>query len=203
MASETGTIEHGTAGRGGGTRRDAELVVLLAEDGTPLGTQEKATVHTLDTPLHLAFSTHVFDGEGRILVTRRALGKKAWPGVWTNSFCGHPAPGEDFEDAVHRRAAQELGFTVRDVRAALPDFRYRAVDAGGIVENEICPVYTALADSAVAPLPEEVMDHQWVDARSLVRAVTATPWAFSPWLTLQLPLLYPQGADGPGPHRRD
>ncbi|PPB48935.1 isopentenyl-diphosphate delta-isomerase [Arthrobacter pityocampae] len=198
MASESGTIQQAVDG---GTGRDAELVVLLAEDGTPLGTQEKATVHTLDTPLHLAFSTHVFDADGRILVTRRALGKKAWPGVWTNSFCGHPAPGEDFEDAVHRRAAQELGFTVTDVRAALPDFRYRAVDAGGIVENEICPVYTAVADSAVAPLPEEVMDYQWVDAPALVRAVTATPWAFSPWLTLQLPLLYPQGADGPGPHR--
>ncbi|MHA7281380.1 isopentenyl-diphosphate Delta-isomerase [Arthrobacter sp. TMS2-4] len=198
MASETGTIHDGAAA-GGGARRDTELVVLLAEDGTPLGTQEKATVHTLDTPLHLAFSTHVFDREGRILVTRRALGKKAWPGVWTNSFCGHPAPGEDFEDAVHRRAAQELGFTVTDVRAALPDFRYRAVDAGGIVENEICPVYTAVADSAVAPLPEEVMDFQWVEPAGLVRAVTATPWAFSPWLTLQLPLLYPQGTDGTGP----
>ncbi|WP_434993377.1 isopentenyl-diphosphate Delta-isomerase [Arthrobacter sp. Ld5] len=196
MASETGTIQDGAAGEAHG---DAELVVLLAEDGTPLGTQAKATVHTLDTPLHLAFSTHVFDREGRILVTRRALGKKAWPGVWTNSFCGHPAPGEGFEDAVHRRAAQELGFTVTDVRAALPDFRYRAVDAGGIVENEICPVYTAVADSAVAPLPEEVMDFQWVEPAGLVHAVTATPWAFSPWLTLQLPLLYPQGADGPGP----
>lgn len=198
MASETRTIHDGAAA-GGGARGDAELVVLLAEDGTPLGTQEKATVHTLDTPLHLAFSTHVFDREGRILVTRRALGKKAWPGVWTNSFCGHPAPGEDFEDAVHRRAAQELGFTVTDVRVALPDFRYRAVDAGGIVENEICPVYTAVADSAVAPLPEEVMDFQWVEPAGLVRAVTASPWAFSPWLTLQLPLLYPQGADGTGP----
>ncbi|MHA7239926.1 isopentenyl-diphosphate Delta-isomerase [Arthrobacter sp. TMS1-12-1] len=201
MASEAGIIQQGAAGDAG-VPHDVELVVLLAEDGTPLGTQEKATVHTLDTPLHLAFSAHVFDGEGRILVTRRALGKKAWPGVWTNSFCGHPAPGEDFEDAVHRRAAQELGFTVREVRAVLPDFRYRAVDAGGIVENEVCPVYTAVADSPVDPLPEEVMDYQWVDAPGLVRAVTAAPWAFSPWLTLQLPLLYPQGADGPGPRDR-
>lgn len=177
----------------------AEVVVLLAEDGTPIGTQDKATVHTNDTPLHLAFSTHVFDDAGRILVTRRALDKKAWPGVWTNSFCGHPAPGETFEDAVRRRAAQELGFTVRDIRPALPDFRYRAVDASGIVENEICPVYTALAETAVDPLPAEVMDLHWVDPADLVPAVTNTPWAFSPWLTLQLPLLYPQGADGPGP----
>ncbi len=198
MASEAGTIQQDAPGVGG-PGPDTEVVVLLTEDGTPLGTHEKATVHTLDTPLHLAVSTHVFDAEGRILVTRRSLGKKAWPGVWTNSFCGHPAPGEAFEDAVTRRAARELGFTVRDIRPALPDFRYRAVDASGIVENEICPVYTALADSAVDPSPDEVMDHRWVDAAELVRAVTATPWAFSPWLTLQLPLLYAQGADGPGP----
>ncbi len=201
MPTEAGTI-HEAAPGSRSTGDEAEVVVLLAEDGTPLGTHAKATVHTLDTPLHLAFSTHVFDDAGRILVTRRALGKKAWPGVWTNSFCGHPAPGEAFEDAVQRRAAQELGFTVRDIEAALPDFRYRAVDASGIVENEICPVYTAVADSAVDPLPDEVMDYQWVDAVALVRAVTATPWAFSPWLTLQLPLLYPEGPDGPGPRRR-
>ncbi|WP_422390439.1 isopentenyl-diphosphate Delta-isomerase [Arthrobacter sp. N1] len=201
MASEAGTIGQGSArdGQDSGRTSATEVVVLLAEDGSAIGTHEKATVHTLDTPLHLAFSTHVFDDAGRILVTRRALSKKAWPGVWTNSFCGHPAPGEAFEDAVTRRAAQELGFTVRDIRPALPDFRYRAVDASGIVENEICPVYTAVADSAPAPLPDEVMDVQWVDAADLVRAVTATPWAFSPWLTLQLPLLYPEGADGPGP----
>lgn len=197
MASEAGTIHQRASG--GGTEPAPELVVLLAEDGTPLGTHDKATVHTVDTPLHLAFSTHVFDDAGRILVTRRALGKKAWPGVWTNSFCGHPAPGEAFEDAVTRRAAQELGFSVRDIRSVLPDFRYRAVDASGIVENEICPVYTAVADSAVDPLPEEVMDFQWVEPADLVSAVTATPWAFSPWLTLQLPLLYPQGAQASGP----
>lgn len=196
IAIETGTMNQGSAA---GTGQGGEVVVLLAEDGTPLGTRDKAAVHTSDTPLHLAFSTHVYDDAGRILVTRRALTKKAWPGVWTNSFCGHPAPGESFEDAVKRRAGQELGFSITDIRPALPDFRYRAVDASGIVENEICPVYTAVADSTVKPLPEEVMDFQWVDAAELVRAVTATPWAFSPWLTLQLPLLYPQGADGPGP----
>lgn len=197
MISRTGNGAEGWSAAA--TATGTELVVLLAEDGTPLGTHDKATVHTVDTPLHLAFSTHVFDDVGRILVTRRALDKKAWPGVWTNSFCGHPAPGEGFEEAVQRRAAQELGFSVTDIAPALPDFRYRAVDASGIVENEICPVFTARADSAVVPVPDEVMDHQWVEPAELVRAVTATPWAFSPWLTLQLPLLYPEGPDGAGP----
>ncbi|MHA7262002.1 isopentenyl-diphosphate Delta-isomerase [Arthrobacter sp. TMN-37] len=169
----------------------AELVVLLAEDGTPIGTQDKASVHTGTTPLHFAFSTHVYNEAGQILVTRRALTKKAWPGVWTNSFCGHPGPGEALEDAVVRRARQELGMGVRSIEPALPDFRYRAVDASGIVENEICPVFTAVLDGAVAPSPEEVMDFTWVEPDRLVGAVRATPWAFSPWLTLQLPLLYP------------
>ena len=167
-----------------------EEVVLLADDGTPIGAADKATVHTTDTPLHLAFSCHLFDGEGRILVTRRALGKRTWPGVWTNSFCGHPGPGEAIEDAVVRRAQDELGARIENLVAVLPDFRYRAVDAGGIVEYEICPVYTATVSGELAPAAGEVAEWEWVDPRILLSAVDATPWAFSPWLTLQLPALY-------------
>jgi isopentenyl-diphosphate Delta-isomerase len=167
-----------------------EEVVLLAEDGAPIGTADKAMVHGTDTPLHLAFSCHLFDGEGRILVTRRALAKATWPGVWTNSFCGHPGPGERFEDAIARRSRQELGTTIDNLEVALPDFRYRAVDAGGIVEYEICPVYTATVASPLQPAASEVAEWEWVDPRVLLSAVEATPWAFSPWLTLQLPALY-------------
>lgn len=171
---------------------EVETVVLLAEDGTPIGTAEKAVVHDFDTALHLAFSCHVFDEGGRILVTRRALTKKAWPGVWTNSFCGHPAPGETLANAALRRASHELGIELTELTLALPDFRYRAIDASGIVENEICPVFTAVTQTPVAPRADEVMEWRWVPLDDLVLAVRATPWAFSPWLTLQLPLLFPQ-----------
>lgn len=169
----------------------AEQVVLVDNEGRPSGTCDKAAVHTTDTPLHLAFSTHVYNPQGRLLVTRRAMSKLTWPGVWTNSFCGHPGPGEDTEDAVRRRARRELGLEIRDLELQLPEFRYRAVDASGIVEHEICPVYTAVADVDPVPAPDEVMDWEWVDPEQLVPAVRLTPWAFSPWLVLQLPLLYP------------
>lgn len=172
--------------------RTAELVVLAAEDGTPVGTEDKATVHSTSTPLHLAFSAHIYDDDGRILITRRALSKRTWPGVWTNSFCGHPGPGEETEDAVRRRAEQELGLRLDRLELRLPDFRYRAVDASGVVENEICPVYTAHAASPLHPREDEVMEVQWADPLQLTAAVAAAPWAFSPWLTLQLPLLYPE-----------
>ncbi|MEA9984099.1 isopentenyl-diphosphate Delta-isomerase [Subtercola sp. RTI3] len=176
-----------------------EQVVLLSESGSAIGVAPKATVHTAHTPLHLAFSCHIFDEAGRVLVTRRALAKRTWPGVWTNSFCGHPAPGEAMDAAVERRAAAELGVTLESYTLALPDFRYRAVDASGVVENEICPVYTARVTSGeglLAPNPDEVMEYQWADPVLLLAAIEATPWAFSPWLTLQLPRLAGLGLPG-------
>jgi isopentenyl-diphosphate delta-isomerase len=168
------------------TEPERENVILVAGDGTPIGLADKRTVHSSDTPLHLAFSCHVFDEDGRVLVTRRSLQKLTWPGVWTNSFCGHPAPGEPAEDAIGRRAERELGLTVRDVELVVPNFRYRAVDATGIVENEVCPVYRAVAASPLEPRLDEVAEYAWVEPDALSTAVLAAPYAFSPWLALQL-----------------
>ena len=138
-------------------------VVLLAEDGTAIGTAAKAEVHHQDTPLHLAFSCYVFDEAGRFLITQRASHKPTFGGVWTNSACGHPAPGEPIEDAVRRRVGQELGLTLDDLRLVLPGFRYRAVMDNGVTENEMCPVFVATTRDAVRLDPEEVDDHEWVD----------------------------------------
>ncbi|RZU66900.1 isopentenyl-diphosphate delta-isomerase [Microterricola gilva] len=167
-----------------------DRVVLLTEDGVASGSADKERVHGERTPLHLAFSCHLSNSAGELLVTRRALGKRSWPGVWTNSFCGHPAPGELITDAVVRHAARELGLHLDPVDNALvlelPDFRYRAVDPAGIVENEICPVYRAVTDEVLRPDPAEVLETAWVRPEDLARAVALTPWAFSPWLVLQL-----------------
>jgi isopentenyl-diphosphate delta-isomerase len=175
MDSSAGLVQTGT-----------ELVVLLDDLGSPIGTADKLAVHGADTPLHLAFSCHVYDVAGRVLVTRRALSKLTWPGVWTNSFCGHPSPGESQDDAIARRAAFELGIGLTRLEVVLPDFRYRAVDASGVVENEVCPVYRAMTTDAVEPNPDEVAEFAWLAPHELYAAVTAAPFAFSPWLGWQL-----------------
>lgn len=173
-----------------------DLVVLLTEDGAPCGSAPRATVHSTSTPLHLAFSCHVRDEAGRFLLTRRAVTKRTWPGVWTNSFCGHPRPGEAPVDAVHRYAAHELGFEVHGLELVLPDFRYRAVDAGGVVENEVCPVFTARTADRPRHHPDEVAESRWLDLAELRAAVSAAPWALSPWLLEQVPLLEAAGWSG-------
>jgi isopentenyl-diphosphate delta-isomerase len=165
-----------------------ELVVLVDDHGRELGTAPKASVHHETTPLHLGFSCYVFDPDGRVLMTRRALSKRTWPGVWTNSFCGHPAPGEPTSDAVHRRARRELGLSIDSLACVLPDYRYRAIAADGTVENELCPVFSAIASGPVRPAPDEVMDHIWVSWDDL-RVAAGLHWAISPWAAEQVPLL--------------
>jgi isopentenyl-diphosphate Delta-isomerase len=76
------------------------------------GKRPKTKAHGTQTPLHLAFSVHVFDDLGRALLTRRALGKRTWAGVWTNTCCGHPAPGEPIIVALHRRAEAAVKNTI-------------------------------------------------------------------------------------------
>jgi isopentenyl-diphosphate delta-isomerase len=164
-------------------------VVLLDEAGSPIGITSKASVHGADTPLHLAFSCHVRNPDGLVLITRRSLAKKTWPGVWSNSFCGHPRPAEPVRSAVTRHAEHELGILLTDVELSLPLFRYRAVDPAGVVENEICPVFVAETTDEINPRPDEVMEYAWVDPIDLGRSIRLTPWVFSPWLVLQAQLL--------------
>lgn len=96
-----------------------------------------------------------------------------------------PQQGETFEQAVTRRCRFELGVEIADIVPVHPAFRYRAVAPNGIVENEVCPVYAARVVSEVLPNDDEVMDYQWVDLATMLSALAATPWAFSPWMVLE------------------
>lgn len=145
-----------------------ELIVLVDDTGQPIGTAPKLASHHDHTPLHLAFSCYVFDSEGKFLVTQRALSKKVWPGVWTNSVCGHPSPGEDMVDAIKRRMKFELNMSAKDFEAVLPNYRYITPPYNGIIENEICPVYVARAVGQPNPNPKEVEDYKWVDWQEFV-----------------------------------
>lgn len=165
-----------------------ERVVLLDTEGRPIGSQLKSEVHHANTPLHLAFSVHVVDDDHNTLLARRSVTKRTWPGVWSNACCGHPAPGEELVEAVRRRLSSELGLTAQSLTLVLPDFAYRAQDAGGVVENEVCPVFVArVAGARPSPFPnaDEVAEWVWVPHEQAVLLARDHPRLLSPWSVLQ------------------
>lgn len=169
-----------------------EEVVLLDEDGRPCGVAAKADVHGASTPYHFAFSSYVFDSAGRFLVTQRAHTKATWPGVWTNSCCGHPAPGEDPAAAVHRRLRQELNLTADRIELALPRFSYRASFAG-VEEYELCPVFLVRVDADPVPDPAEVADWRWAGWAEFLALAEDDAGGLSPWARAQVQQLQAGG----------
>lgn len=164
-----------------------ERIVLVNAHGRALGSAEKWSSHHAQTPLHLAFSCYVFSNDGRFLATRRALPKKIWPGVWTNSVCGHPGVGESMISAIERRLDYELGMRGRDIEVVLPRHIYRAPPFQGIVEHEFCPVYVARAASGPDPNPLEVGAWAWIEWQDFVRAAEADATdTYSWWCKNQL-----------------
>ncbi|MEI4280425.1 isopentenyl-diphosphate Delta-isomerase [Klenkia terrae] len=169
-----------------------ELIVLLDDDGREIGTMPKRLVHHGETPLHRAFSAYLFDAEGRLLVTRRAATKQTFPDMWTNTVCGHPGPGEADADAIARRASDELGLQVAQLRPVLPDYRYRA-ELAGIVENEICPVYLGVLVGEPAPATDEVGEWELLTWAAFRARQAAEGDAWSPWCREQADLIETTG----------
>ncbi|MFI6604363.1 isopentenyl-diphosphate Delta-isomerase [Nonomuraea sp. NPDC050536] len=172
-----------------------EHVVLVDGEGNAIGTAPKSSVHGADTPRHLAFSSYVFDQDGRVLLTRRAEHKITWPGVWTNSCCGHPLPGEPLDHAVARRLSYELGLEAARVDLMLPNFAYRAVMGNGVVEHELCPVYRVQVSGPAIPNPDEVAEVVWMPWKEFTEGVRNGLLAISPWCREQVPHLDDLGAD--------
>lgn len=183
--------------------QDTEKIVLLGPDGEALGTAPKRASHHRDTPLHLAFSSYLVDAGGRVLITRRAAAKATFPAVWTNSCCGHPAPGESLRDAVRRRVRTELGLPALDeLTLVLPRFAYQATMDNGVMENERCPVVRGRVPAheqsgqngwagLLRPDPEEVDAAEWRTWEECVE-LSRHPEA-SPWFRAQMAELVPLG----------
>ena len=188
LGDDLTSVDEETAVENGRSAVDAEeLVVLLDETGRVVGTADKHRVHHRSTPLHLAFSCYLFDDSGALLTTRRALGKKTWPGEWTNTCCGHPAPGEQLTESVRRRLAHELGLAdVAELTLVLPGFRYHATMDDGTVENELCPVFTARSGALPGPHPDEVDDLEWVPWPDFVVSVLDADRDIAPWCRQQV-----------------
>lgn len=170
-----------------------EMIVLLDEAGQEIGAAPKLDTHNQDTPLHLAFTAYAFTLDGELLLTRRSETKKTWPGTWTNTCCGHPAPGERLEAAVARRVTSELGVAVLRAEVVLARVQYRAVMPNGIIENEMGPVLRVLLGGQPRPDPAETDQIRWVPWQHAVDM--AETGGLSPWSEITIRALVRLGTD--------
>jgi len=165
-----------------------DYVVLVNEKKEIIGTMEKLKAHSDKTPLHLAFSVFLFNNKKEFLLQQRALHKKTWPGVWTNSVCGHLRLKETPLAAAKRRLKYELGLTKVKIKMALPDYRYKA-EKDGIVENEICPVLIGYSDETPKINKDEVEAIRWIPWKEWLKEIKKNPKNYSPWCVEETLLL--------------
>lgn len=156
-----------------------ELVVLVDECDREVGTEEKVSAHRRGV-LHRAFSVFVFDRRSRLLLQRRAAGKYHSAGLWSNTCCGHPRPGEPTERAARRRLKEEMGFECPLEQVF--SFVYRAALDGGLTEHELDHVFIGRFDGAPRPDRTEVSEWRAAPVAEIVDDLAQNPGRYSVWL---------------------
>ena len=170
---------------------DAEELILVDSQDVQLGFLDKAACHDGKGLLHRAFSVFLFNGQGEVLIQKRAAGKRLWPSHWANSCCSHPRRGEGLEQAVRRRLGEELGVTAQQVQglAFLYKFEYQAAFGAVGSEHELCSVFRARLEGTPVVNTTEIDDWAWVAPEALTRRLKQQPGDFVPWLHLEWPHL--------------
>ncbi len=162
-----------------------EYVVLVDENDREIGIEEKIKAHENGGKLHRAFSIFIFNKNGKMLLQRRALTKYHAPGLWSNTCCSHPRPGEEVEKAAHRRLREEMGFDceLKWLFATI----YKADVGNGLTEWEYDHVFIGTFDGEPEPNPEEVCEWKWISIEELVEDVKKKPEKYTPWFRILLP----------------
>lgn len=155
-----------------------QVVIVDAED-RPLGECEKLRAH-VEGVLHRAISVFLFNAKGEWLLQRRALDKYHSGGLWSNTCCTHPQPGEPVTEAAAARLFEEMG-----IHCALQhafSFIYRAPFDNGLTEHELDHVFVGFYEGEPQPDPSEVADWRWVNGTWLAEEMRRVPEEFTTWV---------------------
>jgi len=153
-------------------------VILVNKKDEVQGTMEKLEAHKKGL-LHRAFSIFVFNSNNELLIHQRAFGKYHSEGLWTNTCCSHPAPGETVIEAAHRRLKEEMGFDC-DMYNAF-HFVYHAKLDNDLIEHELDHVVIGYSDQNPILNPEEAIDYKWIEIGDLLIDVYKNPTNYTFW----------------------
>jgi isopentenyl-diphosphate delta-isomerase len=160
-----------------------EILVLVDEEDNQVGTADREEAHLGMGKRHRAFVVFLFK-DNKLIIQRRSMKKKLWPGYWDVSYTSHVYPEETYTNAARRKALQELGIEVNDFKEVL-SFVYWA-PYNGYSENEFCKLFVAYTENEPKPNPEEVMDVRYLTLEEVEKEVLEKPEAFTPWFKISL-----------------
>lgn len=160
-----------------------EYVILVDETDKELGVMEKMEAHQKGV-LHRAFSVFIFNTNGEMLLQQRALSKYHSAGLWTNTCCSHPRPGENVADAALRRLNEEMGLSVP--LAMKTTFIYKAAFDNQLTEHELDYIFTGISTTDPQINPEEVNAFKWLSPHQVQEAIKATPHLFTAWFKIAM-----------------
>jgi diphosphomevalonate decarboxylase len=161
----------------------SEHVILVDPEDNPIGTAEKLAAHR-EALCHRAFSIFIFRYRKQVLellLQQRSTQKYHGGGLWTNTCCSHPRPGEDTLSAAYRRLNTEMGFSAPLKTVGV--FHYFAQLDNGYSENEIDHVLIGFCDTIEQPdfAPEEIQATQWMSITAIEQDLARHPKRYTPW----------------------
>ena len=158
-----------------------EYVILVDEQDKETGTMEKLQAHA-EGLLHRAISVFVFNTNGELLLQQRALDKYHSAGLWTNTCCSHPRPGESLADAAHRRLQEEMGMNCELDEAF--SFTYKAELEHGLTEHELDHVFTGITDAHPLLNPTEAAAWRYMRINELQHDIAEQPGVYTEWFKI-------------------
>jgi isopentenyl-diphosphate delta-isomerase len=164
-----------------------EEVILVDNKDQVLGTMEKLEAHQKGL-LHRAFSVFIFNERGELLIQRRAMSKYHSAGLWTNTCCSHPRPGEDTTAAAHRRLKEEMGLETE--LHYKTNFIYQARFGNDLTEHEYDHVFTGTSNLQPVINPDEVESYRWLGLDSIRNEIKLHPGEFTVWFKIAMAKLF-------------
>ncbi len=159
----------------------SEMIVLVDVNDNETGIMPKLAAHEQGL-LHRAFSVFVFNTAGELLLQQRALDKYHSAGLWTNTCCSHPRPGEDVMDAAHRRLNEEMGLECHLTEVF--SFVYKAGMENNLTEYEFDHVFTGVTDTVPVINESEVAAWKFVSKAKLLADMESFPGNYTEWFKI-------------------
>ena len=161
-------------------------VILVDQFDNEIGLMEKMQAHQ-EGILHRAFSVFIFNSKNEILLQKRAKNKYHSAGLWTNTCCSHPMPGESVKNAAKRRLKEEMGFEC-EVKALYHFIYYQPLE-NGLSEHELDHVYLGHYDEAPNINIEEVEEWNYFSLSEIDEGIQEHPEQYTSWFKLIFPKL--------------